>query len=77
MTYKTGKPENKCSDGNKDKSPVAELDAPERFFHQERTRNRNAPQTIEYVDPKIPTSGCAVRIAKNWGSVINGRGLTS
>jgi hypothetical protein len=46
------------------------------FFIKNGTRKRNAPHTIRYVDPKIPTRGCAVRIAKNCDSEINESGLT-
>jgi hypothetical protein len=34
------------------------------FFIRNGTRKRKAPKTMEYVEPKIPTSGCAVIIAK-------------
>ena len=47
------------------------------FFIRYGTRKRKAPNTNEYVEPNIPTSGCAVRMAKNWGSVIGANGFTS
>ena len=47
------------------------------FFIRNGTRKRKAPNTMEYVDPKMPTRGWAVMMAKNWTVGTTGIGVTS
>ena len=63
MTDKTCKPENKSSDSNKNESPVAHLNAPERFLHQERDQEQKSPAynricRSEYSNQRMSCKDC-------------------